>query len=109
MQALPSELSITVYRHWLIRALNDMRHLDQSALSKMLHKKEVFAVNSIVWFNVSDYTSTPQLFKLRYYDPLFVQNGVMMTSMAPQFRELARQRNICEPYICHLSYICPKK
>jgi hypothetical protein len=54
MRVLPSELSITVYRRWLIRALNDMRHLDQNALSGMLHNKEVFAVNSTVWFNVSE-------------------------------------------------------
>jgi hypothetical protein len=74
----------------------------------MLQNKEVFAANSIVWFNVSHYTSIPQLFKLRYYDSLFVQNGIMTTNMASQFRELARQRNISEPYICHLSYIRPE-
>jgi hypothetical protein len=108
MRVLPSELSISVYRFWLIRALNNMRHLDQRALTNMLHKKEVFVEKSTAWFNISEYTSIPQLFKLRYYDPVFVQNGAMMRSMAPQFRELAHQRHISEPYVCHLSYIRPK-
>jgi hypothetical protein len=108
MRVLPSELSITLYRHWLIRALKNMNTLDQHALSNMLYKKEVFVEKSTVWFNISEFTSIQQLFKLRYYDPLFVQNGVMMRSMASQFRELARRRNISEPYICHLSYIRPQ-
>jgi hypothetical protein len=109
MRCLPSELGIVVYRQWLERMLSDMTVLDQNFLQRMLQSSFVFATNSTAWFNLSKDTSRNELFALRYYDPLHVQNGAMMTRFRSEFTELARTRHVREPYACHLAYIVPQK
>jgi hypothetical protein len=109
MRVLPSELAITVYQQWLIRALVQMGELSQDALAQMLQNRIVYVANLTAWFNVSEYVSGNRLFGLRYYDPLLVQNGRMMKRMVIQQGVQARQRNITEPYICHLAWIVPRE
>jgi hypothetical protein len=109
MRVLPSEFAITVYQQWLIRALVRMGELSQDALTQMLQGRTVYVIQSTVWFNVSGYVSGNQLFGLRYYDPLLVQNGAMMRKMVSQQGIQARQRNITEPYICHLAWVVPRE
>jgi hypothetical protein len=109
MRVLPNEIAIALYQKWLNQALAKGRDLSQLALTNMLDKREVLVRDDTAWFNVSEYVSMNELFSLRYYDPLHVQNGVMMTSMARQFANMARQRNIGEPYVCHLSWIISRR
>jgi hypothetical protein len=109
MRVIPSEVSIKVYKAWMVQALDEMRGLDQNALTKMLQHRLISTNNLTAWFNVSQYIASNQPFSLRYFDPLFVQNGAMMSGTAKNlFASLARKRGITEPYVCHLSYIRPQ-
>jgi hypothetical protein len=109
MRVLPSQFTIALYQQWLIRALIHMGTLSQNALTQMLRNRQVYVLKSTAWFNVSEYVSGVHLFGWRYYDPLFVQNGAMMKRMVGRQGVQARQRNIREPYICHLSFVLPRE
>jgi hypothetical protein len=109
MRALPSEFTITLYQQWLIRALIHMNRLSQGALTQMLRNRTVYVIESTAWFNISEYVAGDHLFGLRYYDPLHVQNGVMMRKMVSQHSMQARHKNISEPYICHLAWVSPRQ
>jgi hypothetical protein len=93
----------------MIRALLRMEELSQTALTQMLENRVVYVVESTAWFNVSKYFSGNQLFGLRYYDPLLVQNGAMIKRMVSQQDIQARQRNISEPYMCHLAWVLSRE
>jgi hypothetical protein len=93
----------------MIQALLRMEDLSQKAFSQMLENRVDYVVKSTAWVNVSKYVSVNELFGLRYYDPLLVQNGAMMKRMVSQPGVRVHQRNISETYICHLAWVVSRE
>jgi hypothetical protein len=104
MRVFPGALVMALFKKWIFEA-REPTDSEQPAFHKILSRNRWFGANETGWFNLSQDFSGSELFGVRLYDPLFVQNGNLMKGGRDASTRQARIRNIREPYVCHLAAI----
>jgi hypothetical protein len=106
MRVFPGALVMALFKKWIFEA-REPTGLNQLVFYRVLKRYRLFGGNGTGWFNLSRDLSGSELFGMRLYDPLFVQNGNLMKDGRDASTRLARIRNIREPYVCHFAAIAP--
>jgi hypothetical protein len=113
MRVVPSGKAIELHKKWLSDSLKRMHVIDQKALHRLFRKSRlVKREGSALCLDISGVigeTKDDRCFVVHAYDPIDVQNGIMMWRFERYYSVVAYQRNISKPYVSHLAWIRAKR